>query len=72
MYKHSIRYSTKLDYGIDCLSYYYFYKYIIVHGDRASLILYTPTGIPGLNLEKMLVFTVLNNNAAYVVTFGAE
>ena len=35
-------------------------------------LLYTSTGIPGLNLEKMQVFTVLNNNTAYVVTFGAE
>jgi eukaryotic-like serine/threonine-protein kinase len=35
-------------------------------------LLYTSTGIPGLNLEKMQVFTVVNNNTAYVVTFGAE
>jgi eukaryotic-like serine/threonine-protein kinase len=35
-------------------------------------LLYTSTGIPGLNLEKMQVFTVINNNSAYVVTFGAE
>lgn len=35
-------------------------------------LLYTSTGIPGLNLEKMQVFTVINNNTAYVVTFGAE
>ena len=26
----------------------------------------------GLNLKKMQVFTIVNNNAAYVVTFGAE
>ena len=35
-------------------------------------LLYTSTGIPGLNLEKMQVFTVINNGPAYVVTFGAE
>ncbi len=41
-------------------------------GLPAHQLLYTSTGIPGLNLEKMQVFTVLNNNTAYVVTFGAE
>jgi serine/threonine-protein kinase len=41
-------------------------------GVPAHQLLYTSTGIPGLNLEKMQVFTVLNNNTAYVVTFGAE
>ncbi len=35
-------------------------------------LLYTSTGIPGLNLEKMQVFTVVKNNTAYVVTYGAE
>jgi hypothetical protein len=35
-------------------------------------LLYTSTGIPGLNLEKRQVFTVVNNDTAYVVTFGAE
>jgi hypothetical protein len=29
-------------------------------------------GIPGLNLEKMQVFTVVNDNTAYVVIYGAE
>jgi len=41
-------------------------------GLPAHQLLYTSTGIPGLNLEKMQVFTVVNNNTAYVVTFGAE
>lgn len=41
-------------------------------GLPAHQLLYTSTGIPGLTLEKMQVFTVLNNNTAYVVTFGAE
>lgn len=41
-------------------------------GLPAHQLLYTSTGIPGLNLEKMQVFTVINNNTAYVVTFGAE
>lgn len=41
-------------------------------GIPAHQLLYTSTGIAGLNLEKMQVFTVLNNNTAYVVTFGAE
>ncbi len=41
-------------------------------GLPAYQLLYTSTGIPGLNLEKMQVFTVVNNNTAYVVTFGAE
>ena len=41
-------------------------------GIPAHQLFYTSTGIPGLNLEKMQVFTVLNNNTAYVVTFGAE
>ena len=33
---------------------------------------YTSSGIPGLNLKKMQVFTVVNNNTAYVITYGAE
>lgn len=33
---------------------------------------YTSTGVQGLNLKKMQVFTVVNNNTAYVVTYGAE
>lgn len=41
-------------------------------GLPAHQLLYTSTGIPGLNLEKMQVFTVVNNNTAYVVTYGAE
>jgi len=41
-------------------------------GLPAHQLLYTSTGIAGLNLEKMQVFTVLNNSTAYVVTFGAE
>lgn len=32
---------------------------------------YMSKGIPGLNLKKMQIFTVINN-VAYVVTFGAE
>jgi hypothetical protein len=41
-------------------------------GLPAHQLFYASTGIPGLNLEKMQVFTVINNNTAYVVTFGAE
>ena len=41
-------------------------------GLPAHQLLYTSTGIQELNLQKMQVFTVLNNNTAYVVTFGAE
>lgn len=41
-------------------------------GLPAHQLLYTSTGIQGLNLQKMQVFTVVNNNTAYVVTFGAE
>jgi hypothetical protein len=41
-------------------------------GLPAHQLLYTSTGIPGLNLEKMQVFTVINNSTAYVVTYGAE
>lgn len=32
----------------------------------------TSTGLPGLNLEKMQVFTVVNNYTANAVKFGAE
>ena len=46
-------------------------KYTLA-GIPGHQLLYTSTGIPGLNLEKMQVFTVINNNTAYVVTFGAE
>ena len=41
-------------------------------GIPARELIYSSTGIPGLNLQKMQVFTVLNNNTAYVVTYGAE
>lgn len=51
----------------------------ITKSDKATLaglpahqLLYTSTGIQGLNLQKMQVFTVVNNNTAYVITFGAE
>ena len=40
-------------------------------GFPAHRIEYTSTGIPGLDLKKMQVFTVLDN-VAYVVTYGAE
>lgn len=41
-------------------------------GLPAHQLQYTSTGIQGLNLQKMQVFTVVNNNTAYVLTFGAE
>lgn len=41
-------------------------------GFPAHQLQYTSTGITGLTLQKMQVFTVLNNNTAYVVTYGAE
>src|SRR6476620_8612591 len=41
-------------------------------GIPAHRLEYTSSGIPGLNLKKMQVFTVINNNTAYVVTYGAE
>jgi eukaryotic-like serine/threonine-protein kinase len=41
-------------------------------GLPAHLLEYTSKGIQGLNLKKMQVFTVVNNNTAYVVTYGAE
>jgi hypothetical protein len=40
-------------------------------GLPASHLYYTSTGIPGLNLKKLQLFTVLNNTA-FVVTYGAE
>jgi hypothetical protein len=33
---------------------------------------YTSSAFKGLNLKKMQVFTVVNNNTAYVVTYSAE
>ena len=41
-------------------------------GLPAHQILYTSTGLPGFSLEKMQVFTVINNSTAYLVTFSAE
>lgn len=41
-------------------------------GIPAHRLEYTSSGIQGLNLKKMQVFTVINNNTAYVVTYGAE
>jgi hypothetical protein len=41
-------------------------------GMPAHQLIYTSTGIPGLTLQKKQVFTVVNNNTAYVVTYGAE
>ncbi len=41
-------------------------------GLPAHQLQYTSTGIPGLTLQKMQEFTVINNNTAYVVTYGAE
>jgi eukaryotic-like serine/threonine-protein kinase len=41
-------------------------------GLPAHQLQYSSTGIPGLILQKMQVFTVVNNNTAYVVTYGAE
>ena len=40
-------------------------------GLPASHVYYTSTGIPGLNLKKLQLFTVLNKTA-FVVTYGAE
>jgi eukaryotic-like serine/threonine-protein kinase len=40
-------------------------------GYPAHVLEYTSTGIPGLNLKKFQVFTVIDN-IAYIVTFGAE
>lgn len=41
-------------------------------GIPAHQLIYTSTGIRGLTLQKMQVFTVVNNNTAYVITYGAE
>jgi hypothetical protein len=41
-------------------------------GIPAHQLIYTSTGIQGLTLQKMQVFTVVNNNTAYVITYGAE
>lgn len=41
-------------------------------GIPARELIYSSTGIPGLNRQIMQVFTVLNNNTAYVVTYSAE
>jgi serine/threonine-protein kinase len=41
-------------------------------GIPAHRLEYTSSGIQGLNLKKMQMFTVVNNNTAYVVTYGAE
>jgi hypothetical protein len=41
-------------------------------GLPAHQLTYTSSGIQGLNLQKMQVFTVVNNNTAYVITYGAE
>jgi eukaryotic-like serine/threonine-protein kinase len=41
-------------------------------GLPAHKLVYTSSGIPGLNLKKMQAFTVVNGNMAYVVTFSAE
>ena len=41
-------------------------------GLPAHEIVYTSSGIEGLNLKKMQLFTIVNNNMAYVFTFAAE
>ena len=41
-------------------------------GLPAHQLIYTSSALPGLDLKKMQVFTVVNNNTAYVVTFSAE
>ena len=41
-------------------------------GIPAHQLIYTSTGIQGLTLQKMQDFTVVNNNTAYVFTYGAE
>ena len=41
-------------------------------GIPAHQLIYTSTGIKGLTLQKMQIFTVVNNNTAYVITYGAE
>ena len=41
-------------------------------GLPAHQLIYTSSGKPGLTLQKMQVFTVVNNNTAYIITYGAE
>ena len=41
-------------------------------GLPAHQLIYTSSAFPGLDLKKMQVFTVVNNNTAYVVTFSGE
>ena len=41
-------------------------------GIPAHQLIYTSTGIQGLTLQKMQDFTVVNNNTAYVFTYGDE
>jgi len=41
-------------------------------GLPAQQLIYTSTGMEGVNQKKMQVFAVVNNNTAYVVTFAAE
>lgn len=41
-------------------------------GLPAHEIVYTSSSTPGLNLKKMQVFTVVNDNMAYIITFSAE
>jgi hypothetical protein len=43
-----------------------------ISGMPAHQLIYTSTGIQGLTLQKMQDFTVVNNNTAYVFTYGAE
>jgi eukaryotic-like serine/threonine-protein kinase len=43
-----------------------------ISGLPAHEIVYTSSGIEGLNLKKTQLFTVVNNNMAYVFTFSAE
>ena len=40
-------------------------------GLPAHEIIYT-SGLQNLNLKKMQIFTIVNENTTYVVTFGAE
>jgi hypothetical protein len=40
-------------------------------GLPAHEIIYS-SGLQNLNLKKMQIFTIVNDNTAYVVTFGAE
>jgi len=41
-------------------------------GLPAEQLIYTSSAMEGINQKKMQVFTVVNNNTAYVVTFAAE